>query len=330
MSETSTANRTLTIAAAKTPHLDPRSTEHGIVRQAFSRGRSRAVMVEKVKRRGLVHGAVKLASPTTSAQIAPASAAVRHAPAVMVAPRTLQPSRPNQQAAQRALTGEERERRARALVHAHAREEQERRARAEARKREEEDCLARDAETKRKAKEEVSRRAPKETKALAPEETEPKHVVCRPSALQALMKSRGRLTVTTATTGGDERMRSVASFRRRVQRLRSFGATEQKEKISREVFLPETITIQELASRMSERGVDVIRLLMKLGSMHKITDAIDADTAQLVAEELGHTVKRVAKSSLGESLSGAPIAVKAVWPGVSMNLVTGVPLGAVT
>jgi hypothetical protein len=57
---------------------------------------------------------------------------------------------------------------------------------------------------------------------------------------------------------------------------------------------PETITIQELANRMTERGVDVIRLLMKQGAMHKITDVIDADTAQLIAEEMGHTVKRVA------------------------------------
>ena len=101
-------------------------------------------------------------------------------------------------------------------------------------------------------------------------------------------------------------MRSVASFRRRVQRLKSFAATEPKQKISREVVLPETITIQELANRMSERGVDVIRLLMKQGAVHKITDVIDADTAQLVAEELGHTVKRVAGSDVEDGLFGAP------------------------
>ena len=55
--------------------------------------------------------------------------------------------------------------------------------------------------------------------------------------------------------------------------------------------IPETITIQELANRMAERAVDVIRLLMKQGQMRKITDMIDADTAQLIAEELGHTVQ---------------------------------------
>jgi len=65
-------------------------------------------------------------------------------------------------------------------------------------------------------------------------------------------------------------------------------------------------SIQELASRMSERGVDVIKLLMKQGQMAKITDVIDADTAQLIAEELGHTVKRVAEADVEEGLFGTP------------------------
>jgi translation initiation factor IF-2 len=115
-------------------------------------------------------------------------------------------------------------------------------------------------------------------------------------------RRRGRLTVTKALAGDDERTRSVASFRRRMQRLTGKGNAEPKEKISREVVIPETITIQELANRMSERGVDVIRLLMKQGTMQKITDVIDADTAQLVAEEMGHTVKRVAESDVEEGL----------------------------
>ena len=81
--------------------------------------------------------------------------------------------------------------------------------------------------------------------------------------------------------------------------------SEQKEKLVREVTIPETITIQELANRMSERGVDVIKILMKQGHMAKITDTIDADTAQLLAEELGHTVRRVAESDVEEGLFDA-------------------------
>jgi translation initiation factor IF-2 len=115
-------------------------------------------------------------------------------------------------------------------------------------------------------------------------------------------KQRGRLTVVTALNADDVRERSIASFRRRTQRLKGHASHEQKEKLVREVTIPEAITIQELANRMSERAVDVIRLLMKQGAMHKITDVIDADTAQLIAEELGHTVKRVAASDVEEGL----------------------------
>ncbi|QFR34022.1 translation initiation factor IF-2 [Ancylobacter sp. TS-1] len=115
-------------------------------------------------------------------------------------------------------------------------------------------------------------------------------------------KNRGRLTVVTAQSGDDERQRSVAAFRRRTQRMSGHRHVETKEKIAREVTVPETISIQELANRMAERAVDVIRLLMKQGQMVKITDVIDADTAQLIAEELGHTVRRVAESDVEEGL----------------------------
>ncbi|MFC7395983.1 translation initiation factor IF-2 [Chelatococcus sp. GCM10030263] len=126
-----------------------------------------------------------------------------------------------------------------------------------------------------------------------------------PKAPSSDDRRRGRLTLTTALSAEDERTHSAAAYRRRLQRMKG-GATEQKEKLSREVIIPETITIQELANRMAERGVDVIRLLMKQGEMHKITDVIDADTAQLLAEELGHTVKRVAESDVEEGLFDAP------------------------
>ncbi|HUL98612.1 MAG TPA: translation initiation factor IF-2, partial [Mycobacterium sp.] len=115
-------------------------------------------------------------------------------------------------------------------------------------------------------------------------------------------KERGRLTLVTALNADDVRERSIASFRRRTQRLKGHASNEPKEKLIREVTIPEAITIQELANRMSERAVDVIRMLMKQGAMHKITDVIDADTAQLIAEELGHTVKRVAASDVEEGL----------------------------
>ncbi|MGL5735643.1 MAG: translation initiation factor IF-2, partial [Beijerinckiaceae bacterium] len=118
-------------------------------------------------------------------------------------------------------------------------------------------------------------------------------------------RSRGRLTV-TSNFDDDERTHSDAAWRRRMQRMNARQEDGPKEKLIREVIIPETITIQELANRMSERGVDVIRLLMKQGQMLKINDVIDADTAQLIAEDMGHSVRRVADSDVVEGLFDAP------------------------
>ncbi|MCK1282800.1 translation initiation factor IF-2 [Bradyrhizobium sp. 44] len=130
-------------------------------------------------------------------------------------------------------------------------------------------------------------------------------VAPKPTHKPGPQKERGRLTVVTAFNADDVRERSIASFRRRTQRLKGHAANEPKEKLIREVIIPEAITIQELANRMSERAVEIIRMLMKQGAIHKITDVIDADTAQLIAEELGHTVKRVAASDVEEGLFDA-------------------------
>lgn len=208
---------------------------------------------------------------------------------------------------------------------------------AEARKREEESRRALEDESKRKAEQEARKRfgeeqgasrgtsatpaarplTPRPAAATTPteggedEERRPARrgaTPPRPAAPVKLPKSpgseksRGRLTLTNALSSEEERQRSVASFRRRTQRMTGHRAMESKEKISREVILPETITIQELANRMSERAVDVIRMLMKQGQMVKITDVIDADTAELIAEDLGHTVRRVSESDVEEGL----------------------------
>ena len=83
---------------------------------------------------------------------------------------------------------------------------------------------------------------------------------------------------------------------------KEIASAEPKEKLVREVTIPEAISIQDLANRMAERAVDVIRLLMKQGQMATINDVIDADTAQLIAEEMGHSVRRVAEADVEEGL----------------------------
>ena len=100
---------------------------------------------------------------------------------------------------------------------------------------------------------------------------------------------RGRLTIINALDE-EQRQRSLASLKRRQERQKKqITGPQAQAKIQRDVIIPEVITIQELANRMAERGVDVIKSLMRDGDMHKITDVIDADTAQLIAEEFGHT-----------------------------------------
>jgi translation initiation factor IF-2 len=115
-------------------------------------------------------------------------------------------------------------------------------------------------------------------------------------------RNRGRLTITTALSDDEGRSRSLAALKRRREKEKRAGMGGPREKVLREVVLPEAITIQELANRMAERAVDVIRLLMKQGQMLKINDVIDADTAELIATEMGHTVKRVSEADVEEGL----------------------------
>ena len=102
-------------------------------------------------------------------------------------------------------------------------------------------------------------------------------------------RTSGRLTV-DKLLNDEQRERSLASLRRKREReaRQRSGVQQSREKIVREVIVPEVITIQELANRMTEKAVDVIRLLMKQGAMHKINDAIDADTAELIVTEFGN------------------------------------------
>jgi len=144
-----------------------------------------------------------------------------------------------------------------------------------------------------------------------------------PRAPAGQEKQRGRLTLVTALSGEEERQRSLASFRRRTQRMTGHRQQESKEKILREVILPETITIQELANRMSERAVDVIRMLMKQGQMLKITDVVDADTAELIATDLGHTVRRVSESDVEEGLFDTPDAIETLVPRPAVVTIMG-------
>ena len=113
---------------------------------------------------------------------------------------------------------------------------------------------------------------------------------------------KGRLTIANALDE-NQRERSLASLKRKREREKNKAAPQTpREKIVREVTIPETVTIQELANRMTERGVDVIKYLMQQGQMHKINDLIDGDTAELIVQEFGHTPRRVSEADVEEGL----------------------------
>lgn len=338
-----------------------RTVESGHVRQNFSHGRTKTVVVEKKKSRTLKPGAAAAAEEPAKPAKAPAAkkpaeepapAAVEAeaakparkpaAPAAAPAVKEKPASRARSGVVLRTLTEEEKQARALALDSAREREgEDRRRAEEEAkryasederRERERAEAAARAAEeaarlaaeqtTRSRAAEEAKRRLDTDapagrvaTKDLKVEEAEdddkPKrgagHTPAKPPvARRTEERRRGKLTITKAFDDEGDRQRSLASMRRRVERERKkhMGIQEAPQKIIREVVIPEVITIQELANRMAERAVDVMKILMKQGIMLKITDVIDSDTAQLVAEELGHTVKRVAESDVEEGLVG--------------------------
>ena len=136
---------------------------------------------------------------------------------------------------------------------------------------------------------------------------------------------RQRLTLSNALDE-QQRERSLASLKRQRERqkLQALGgARQERVKIQRMVQLPEAITIQELANRMAERAVDIIKFLMKQGQMLKINDVIDADTAELVAAEFGHTVKRVSEEDVEEGFIGEVDADETLRPRAPVVTIMG-------
>jgi len=313
--------------------LSLKKTETSTVKQSFSHGRTKAVVVEKKR-------STTPPKPTAKAAEKPADK-----PAAAKA-ETAKPAAPARGGVVlRQLSEEEKARRAAALADARvsdsearriAEQEAERRAReeeqlkaehvaAEKRKVEEEARKAADEAAKKRAEQEAARRfeAPKAPEATeAPrrrleneeeEESGKKGGPGKPGAPKTPApkkaegeRRRGKLTVTRALSDDDERVRSVASYRRHLQRVnKGHQAQPAGPAGPRDITIPETITVADLANRMARRTVDVIKVLMKNGMMATPNDVIDADTAELVATEYGHVVKRVAESDVLEGLTGA-------------------------
>ncbi|MCX7306064.1 MAG: translation initiation factor IF-2 [Hyphomicrobiales bacterium] len=333
MSDTKTGDdKTLGANTKKTLTLKRPGVEQSTVRQNFSHGRTKSVVVE-TKRKFVKPGDkpevasvfVQKAPPVQPKVVVPPPEAPKPPPAA---------DRPNivlsdlsageMEARRRALEGSkvrEVEDRQRAVDDAKRRQEDDERRKRERdesarRQAEEEARLLAEAESRRRAEEEARRRTPLADLTPDEEDAKPKRTagglpprriatpeLARPQRTKGEEdRRRGKLTLNSATAEEDARARSLSAMRRRQEKFKRAMHNEPREKVMREVILPETITIQDLASRMSERAVDVVKFFMKQGQIMKPGDVIDADTAELVASEFGHTVRRVAEADIEEGV----------------------------
>jgi len=251
------------------------------------------------------------AAPVRSAQATPRGG---RPPAPPVRGRAAAPAQPDRLTAQERLAAmlrEADEQRMQALEEANRRETLERAEAAEM------DKLR--AEEKKKAEEEAALR-PVEAKPAAglrplgtitpivdDEEGGKRGLPARPSRGRLDDRRQGKLTVTRALDSDDSvRTRSLAALRRaREKQHRGHGGGAGQARQVRDIKVPESITVQELANRMAERGSDLLKALNRLGSPMAMTDAMDQDLAELLVVEFGHNIVRVSDSDVEVGVIGA-------------------------
>ena len=331
-------------ATGRKPLTLTRTASAGTVRQSFSHGRTKQVTVEVREKRSIGRAAPAAPAPAAPGPGVPPPIAKPAAPAPEAALRRA----PSDGRGAEITTAEVR-RREEAVRNAHVerdvreersrQEEDQRRALDEAQRRmsAEFQTLADETDTRRRAEAEVAAeaeppRAAVRAGAAAPAAQTAESVdvlgelggriksarkplapaPVKPAKKGEPRRREGKLTldmVERIAEGDDERVRSLAAFRRaqskeKERRAKLSGGGGERERIVREVVIPEAITVQELSNRMSTRVADIIKFMMRQGQMLKLSDTLDADTAELIATEHGHTVKRVAESDVEEGLAG--------------------------
>ncbi|GAB4268598.1 MAG: translation initiation factor IF-2 [Pararhodobacter sp.] len=306
----------------------------GQVKQSFSHGRTKSVVVETKRKRVVVPkpGAAASSSEGGSGKVSNQPNQARRPAGISEAELE------RRLAAVRAAKAREAEEAAARAAEEKAREEERERRRQEIEQREREEAereaarAAREAEEARRAEEaeEAAAAAKAETRAEATDEkaaprgdrTEksadrgptrgggaptPRKVdreredrEGRGKKGDAGGRRAGKLTLNAALDGEGGRQRSLAAMKRKQERARAkaLGQGQKAEKQVRDVQLPETIVVQELANRMAERAADVVKTLMKMGMMVAMNQTIDADTAELVIEEFGHRAVRVSDADV--------------------------------
>ncbi|MCK0140197.1 translation initiation factor IF-2 [Aliiroseovarius sp. F47248L] len=296
----------------------------GQVKQSFSHGRTKNVVVETKRKRVVVP---KPGAASGSGATSPAAGDPKKRPAgisdaelerrmkALQAAKARETEEAETRAAEEKAREEERNRR-REEAEAKEREEREREEALKA-KAEEEERKKRDAEeAKKTAKQPAPAADPAaaqaaEQRGAGKAPSGPRKKDDRGAAADRQNRNTkgaarddgrrsGKLTLNQALRGGGDRHRSVASMRRKQERARQKAMGEQvdREKVIRDVQLPEAIVVSELAVRMAERVADVVKSLMNMGMMVTQNQSIDADTAELIIEEFGHKVVRVSDADV--------------------------------
>jgi len=293
----------------------------GNVKQSFSHGRTKNVVVETKRKRVVVPkpGAAPGATPSAAVKSDPSKRPAGISEAELerrMKALALARSREAEEAATREADekarAEEREKR-RAEIEAKEAEEREREQAVRAKSEEEERKKAKAEEAAKRAaadasavpgETEVSRpsAAPRKTDRDRPSRTDDK--TAKPKGDDR--RKGGKLTLNDAMAGREGgRQRSMAAMKRKQDRARqkAMGGNVEREKVYRNVNLPEAITVGELANRMSERVADVVKSLMNNGIMATQNQTIDSDTAELIIEEFGHRVVRVSDADVEQVIT---------------------------
>ena len=300
----------------------PRS---GNVKQSFSHGRSKNVVVETKRKRVVVPkpGAARPAAGGAGAGGASGAGGIQNAEMerrlkALQAAKARESEEVAAREAEEKARVEERERR-RAEQENKEREQRELEERAKA-KAEAEERAKKEAEEQkaREAAEKAARAEPAQPRSDDARTAKPAAPVSRKREQEGdkrRAKTRGsegenrrsgKLTVSQALGGGEGgRQRSMASMRRKQERARqkAMGESQEREKIVREVQVPEAIVVSELANRMAERVAEVVKSLMKMGMMVTQNQSIDADTAELIIEEFGHKIVRVSDADVEDVIN---------------------------
>ncbi len=300
--------------------LGLRGARPGQVKQSFSHGRTKNVVVETKRKRVVVPkpGTAQKQGGASSAPMGDPSkrpagisdAELERRMKALAAAKARESEEQEAREAEERARAEERERR-RAEQEAKEREEREREERARL-KAEEDERKAREAEERaRKAEQKAAAPAPAEEAPAAgrpggkapPRKTEreDRREAKTSKARDDSGRRSGKLTLNQALSGGEGgRQRSLAAMKRKQERARqkAMGGMQEREKVVRDVRLPEAIVVSELANRMAERVADVVKALMQNGIMATQNQTIDADTAELIIEEFGHKVVRVSDADV--------------------------------